>query len=364
MSRLRGLPGRLSQQGFTLVELVITSAIIAAALAGTLAVQYRRANYATLDAAATAMNAVGNAIQNFESHYATQLVAGTAIPGVVDEYHPMVAELTALGYMPPGFDATKLPGGDMSTTISLIPAGCAAINIADCNLYWFTVASKPFLQSNGVADEAGAGRVVSEIGTQSGYSHIETPGFITGYNNGWGPSVVNPTGLAGIVAVQGGYGASELAQYLRIDGGNAMTADFHGGSHDLTGVNNATVSQLLHVQGLQQNDQSLTVGSFVQPSSNPAQLAAAGNACSDGSGAIRADSSGNVLSCKGGIWQISGAPSGTPCGAAWWDNGAGVWHDAASCQGQSILYTGCPAGYGYSSVFAAYSNWMYTCIKT
>ncbi|MFC3110181.1 prepilin-type N-terminal cleavage/methylation domain-containing protein [Undibacterium arcticum] len=237
-----------SQSGYTLVELIAVAAIVATVASAGYAIKYATSNYKSLDAAAVAIGQYGNAVDNFETKFATELLDGTAIAGVTDPYHPTVKELVSLGMLPPGFNQSRLPGGDMLTTIQKVPAGCAP---GSCDLYWMTVASKPFMQatSNNV-DEAGAGRVVKAIGAQAGYSPRENPGVFKGYNDSWGAGIANPVGQAGVVAMRGGYGASVLAKFLRTDGGNQMSADFKGGGHNLTGVSNMTATGTVTTQNL------------------------------------------------------------------------------------------------------------------
>jgi hypothetical protein len=65
-----------------------------------------------------------------------------------------------------------------------------------------------------------------------------------------------------------------------------------------------------------------------------------------------------------GKWasQMGGSESGTMCGSAWWDAGWGGVLVGGYCQGYHPYYS-CPPGYYSAAVFAAYSNWMYSCSK-
>jgi hypothetical protein len=71
---------------------------------------------------------------------------------------------------------------------------------------------------------------------------------------------------------------------------------------------------------------------------------------------------GYIRSAGKWLSQMGGAESGTMCGSGWWDAGAGGVISYAPCQGYNPYY-GCPAGYYPAAVFAAFSNWMYSCIK-
>jgi hypothetical protein len=279
----------------SLIELIGVTAITALAISGTLYIRAQSQFDRNLDAAGHAIRNVGIAVENYTAKYAYEIREGTlAVPGVVDPARPTLLELVNIGMLPTGFDPTHIPGGQMSTAIERVPAGCV---VEKCDLDWVTHTTKPITRPGlNTADEAGAGRIVKLVGAMSGYSPASNPSVFHGYNGSWTTPVMNPTGQAGIVAVRGGYGSSVMAKFLRVDGGNEMTGDIKAGGHNLINVNHGDFGGDLKVE------QKVTVGETVTPGANSGGDPKAGDPCAAPAGTIDKDVFGNLLVCKGGKW--------------------------------------------------------------
>ncbi|WP_176322795.1 hypothetical protein [Burkholderia vietnamiensis] len=70
---------------------------------------------------------IGNSINGkYLSIYYSNLVNGTAIPGVANEYAPTMAELQAIDVVPAGYSTTSVYGAPYVISLAKTPAGCVA----------------------------------------------------------------------------------------------------------------------------------------------------------------------------------------------------------------------------------------------
>lgn len=288
-------PSRQPQTGVTLIELIGVTAITALAISGTLYIRAQSQFDRNLDAAGHAIRNVGIAVENYTAKYAYEIREGSLpVPGVADPARPTLLELVNIGMLPSGFDPTHIPGGQMSTIIERVPAGCV---VEKCDLDWLTHTTIPITRPGlSAADEAGAGRIVKLVGAMSGYSPAGNPSVFQGYNGSWSTPVMNPTGQAGIVAIRGGYGSSVMSKFLRVDGGNEMSGDIKAGGHNIVNVNHGEFAGDVKV------DKTVVVGGTVTPGADSGGDPVAGDPCTAPAGAIDKDAFGNLLVCKGGKW--------------------------------------------------------------
>ncbi|HDR9068285.1 TPA: shufflon system plasmid conjugative transfer pilus tip adhesin PilV [Burkholderia vietnamiensis] len=180
---------------------------------------------------------IGNLVNGkYLALYYSNLVNGTAIPGVANEYAPTMAELKAINVIPAGFSTTSAYGFPYQVSLSKVPAGCIApaCDIAG-NVYIGGAITDP---STGkpltLADGAAA------IGGDGGYSDTITPGTLTGMNGSW--TDTNPVGnVAGVLAMRVGYGSSGWSAFVRRDGSLPMEGDlnFQGTTGTLHNIANA-----------------------------------------------------------------------------------------------------------------------------
>jgi prepilin-type N-terminal cleavage/methylation domain-containing protein len=209
------------QAGFTLVEVSIVSIIMAIAMTG-----FARWYSETLRVEAgrilgDQMLLVNNAVQTYTiNNYSPLASAAPAITGFVDPMAPTMAELRAAGILPVGVPDQATTGANYVIRITKTPAGCTP---PACDLATIVYLDQPVMNvRTGTPDLPKVGAAVNRIGANGGFSSVNTANVIDGANGAW--SIPNPIGAqAGVLAVRGGYGASGMDQFLRADGGKAIT---------------------------------------------------------------------------------------------------------------------------------------------
>ena len=180
---------------------------------------------------------IGNLINSkYLSLYYSNLVNGTAIAGIANEYAPTMAELQAINVIPSGFSTTSAYGTPYQVALSKIPAGCVApaCDIAG-KVYIGGAITDPSTGKPLILEDAAAA-----IGGDGGYSDTITPGTLTGMNGSW--TDTNPLGtVAGVLAMRVGYGSSGWSAYVRRDGSLPMEGDlnFKGTTGTLHNIANA-----------------------------------------------------------------------------------------------------------------------------
>ncbi len=180
---------------------------------------------------------IGNSINGkYLSIYYSNLVNGTAIPGIANEYAPTMAELEAINVVPVGYSTTSTYGTPYVISLAKTPAGCAAPNCDIAGMVYIDGAitdpstGRPLTLDDGAA----------AIGGDGGYSDLMTPGTISGPDGGW--TQPNPLGnVAGVLAMRVGYGSSGWSAYVRRDGSLPMEGDlnFKGTTGTLHNIANA-----------------------------------------------------------------------------------------------------------------------------
>ncbi|NRF83853.1 hypothetical protein HQ619_07920 [Burkholderia gladioli] len=192
---------------------------------------------------------IGNLVNGkYLSLYYSNLVNGTAIAGVANEYAPTMAELQAINVIPSGFSTVSAYGAPYQVALAKIPSGCVA---PACDIggvvYIGGAITDPSTGKPMTLEDAAAA-----IGGDGGYSDTITPGTLTGMNGSWADA--NPLGnAAGVLAMRVGYGSSGWSAYVRRDGSLPMEGDlsFKGTTGDTHNINNvATVNANLVNSGL------------------------------------------------------------------------------------------------------------------
>ncbi len=142
----------------------------------------------------------------------------TVTPVTVDGelvWQPRIADLVAMGYLPPGWTATAstLNNAPYAIEFRRVPAGCVA---AACNIEGHVVLEGPIRSGSVDTDGAVIGPILARIGADSGVSLPTDPTRIVGFGNTW--SLSNPVAgqPAGVVAVRVGTGSSGYGQFVRI----------------------------------------------------------------------------------------------------------------------------------------------------
>ena len=166
--------------------------------------------------------ATNNAI--FESMGAVQNGAAivkngaTVTPVSIDGelvWQPRIADLVAMGYLPPGWTATAstLNNAPYAIEFRRVPAGCVA---AACNIEGHIVLGGPIRSGPVDTDGAVIGPILARIGADSGVSLPTDPTRIVGFGNTWTLPNPVPGQPAGVVAVRVGSGSSGYGQFVSI----------------------------------------------------------------------------------------------------------------------------------------------------
>ncbi len=142
----------------------------------------------------------------------------TITPVAVDGdlvWSPTIAQLVAMGYLPPGWTATTSTLNDAPYTIafSRVPAGCVA---AACNIEGHIVLQGPVRSGPTDSDGALIGPILARIGADSGVSLTMDPAHIQGFGHTWSLDNPVPGQPAGVVAVRVGTASSGYGQFVRI----------------------------------------------------------------------------------------------------------------------------------------------------
>ena len=180
-----------------------------------------------------------------------------------------------------------------------------------------------------------------EVGADAAMSNITKGGELKGANF----EIPNPVrsatnvGMAGIVAVRNGYGASYANNHARVDGSNPPTADWSFANNSISDVGKLT-AQSVDVQTVKANvvnAQVLKLGDRVE-----------GDACN---GSKENVSYGNdtILMCKSGKWAALGA-KGTVNGLEYYE--FVLNKNKGEYMSLSLTHcpkSGCSVGYSYSN---------------
>jgi len=130
-------------------------------------------------------------------------------------WKPTVAELAAMGYLPPGWTATAsaLNAAPYAISFARVPAGCAP---SACNVEGLVVLRGPIQAGAAGSDGAVIGPILTRIGADSGVSLPTDAGHIQGFGNTWLADNPVPGQPAGVVAVRVGTTSSSFGQFIRI----------------------------------------------------------------------------------------------------------------------------------------------------
>ena len=130
-------------------------------------------------------------------------------------WSPSIAQLVAMGYLPPGWTATTstLNNAPYAVAFSRVPAGCVA---AACNIEGHVVLQGPIRSGSADSDGAVIGPILARIGADSGVSLPTDPAHIQGFGNTWTLDNPVPGRPAGVVAVRIGTASSGFGQFVRI----------------------------------------------------------------------------------------------------------------------------------------------------
>lgn len=209
-----------------------------------------------------------------------------AMVGGVLTWQPSVADLTGMGYLPPGWTRTtsSLNGAAYAVSFSRIPAGCVP---ASCSIEGQVLINGAINEGApaGDFDSISIGPILTRMGADAGFSLPPTKANITGVGNTW--SMPNPVAgtPAGVVAVRVGTASAGFSQFVRIND-----------SRDPNLQGNLTVAGNLGIGG------TSSFGGAVNINNSPLTFTdAAGNTC------VQILSGGTVnINCTGALNSKTG----------------------------------------------------------
>jgi hypothetical protein len=141
-------------------------------------------------------------------------------------WQPTIAQLVAMGYLPPGWaiESSTLNNAPYVIAFRRLPAGCVA---AACNIEGQIVLQGPIRGGTRDSDGAVIGPILARLGADAGVSLPMDPGHITGFGRTW--RIDNPVAgqPAGVVAVRVGTASSAYGQFVRI--ADTRDPDLQGG---------------------------------------------------------------------------------------------------------------------------------------
>lgn len=176
-----------------------------------------------------------------------------------------------------------------------------------------------------------SGAVVVQNGSSGGYGGLYT-GTATVYSNA---SVSGNVGVGGTMTA-----TNTQANYAWANGSEVNYSNVYG---DQTVYGNHAINGSLIARGM-----------VYLPA-----MAWAGYGC--GGNGITTDPNGEMLACKGGVWQMAGgSPSGTLCGSS--QMGRSDWVGGHLCQGYDPWYS-CPAGYSQVAIASIKGEQVNSCMK-
>lgn len=186
---------------------------------------------------------------------------------------PTMAEMVALGILPPNFSPKALNGdGLYHVALTKSPTGCVT---PDCNIEGLVWIDSPF-RTNAFVDPKRVGLAMREIGPDSAATALETPLVLSGFGGKWATGNPVAPAVGGILGVRAGYSSEAWAAYLRLDGSRWMKGNLNVGAHSVVNANQ-----------------------FVSVQKNT------GDVCTDsgalGSGTI--GGKGVAMVCQNGTWQ-------------------------------------------------------------
>lgn len=263
---------KTSQRGLTLLEVIVSLAILSSASMGLYAVADQFSNDTKVTVAASQVRAFGDAARAYiKDNYASiQAVATPTTPALID-----VPTLIAAGNLTTGFLSTNAYGQSM----------CALVLEPTANRLQAMVVS----EGGQTVDDLSLGSMAAVVGGSGGGTYASDPSTIRGAVGGWAiatatfDNLVNNVnrkcdGTAGNVRVAAGRPAMAL-WFENGDTSSAFLArDPIPGRPELNQMNTPIVMN---------------------------SVQSVGGACSS-VGAIAQDGAGGILSCQAGVWKAPG----------------------------------------------------------
>lgn len=220
------------QTGFMLMEALFVIVIAAMVMGGYAQYREREIRATAKSGYASQLKEIQAGVQAYMATNYAALVGNNPVAGFVAPMNPTIAELVAANILRNGTNQGLL-GGQLVIELQRLPAGCVA---PACDIQSVIRGTQPILvPGTNTPDMTMANKVASEVGADGAVSDPNTPAVFTGRNGAW--TVANPTGVAGVVAVRGGYNSSQWAQYCPRSG-CTFTGDINMGGNNINNIGN------------------------------------------------------------------------------------------------------------------------------
>jgi prepilin-type N-terminal cleavage/methylation domain-containing protein len=247
---------QLKQRGFTLIETLVSLAIVmAVGIAGT----YRTVQDG-YDRVAEGVGQQAHALANTLSSYTdynrallldgattTATVQGPRGTGVVaNKMFPTLAELTVLGYFP-AVPGNPPMGGTWAYSLTPEPAGCFVAGGDACVIQRRLWLTQP-VRTGGALDVDRAAIIAREAGGMAAFSRPDNAGQVRGIAGNWFEA--NPLGAnAGVVMLSSASPTSALDAYIPRNGSRAMVGALNMGGQNVNSANNVTAASNINAGG-------------------------------------------------------------------------------------------------------------------
>lgn len=235
-------------KGFTLVELILTLAVISAI--SFMAFSQMLKNYETNQAqsAGNQIKDIGMAVNNYIVNHYDVLSQLQNSPGTGSDLGPRTCDIASQscsigintllreGLLSPSFSGKNVYGSDY--TISIKRSGVAP--------YWsisaLTTTNQPLKLDNKIRYDL-LGNAMQVAGTDSGMTR-NTANKVDGFKGSWNANQAEYSNIKqlGQLAYLSGYGSNAYSAFLRRDGSLPMTGDLNMGTKNIYGAVNITAS--------------------------------------------------------------------------------------------------------------------------
>lgn len=247
-----------SAAGYILLEAILALAVFS----GIAAYQIRQQRDDLLESAAKAhgqeMSRISLAANRYILENLNALRNDSGIVGVANTLAPTLAELSALGFLPPDYGAAPMFGGAYAIALRRVfnnldvsRDDCVSAG-AGCQVIGVLITTQP-VQIDGQRSVKVIGRASEEIGVDSGVTGLGTlgNGVIEGLGN-WQDNV--PAGVEakpGLIGIQLGRWDRPLLNddYLRRDGTRPMFGNLIMGNQNINDVNDVNAKNNVNAQG-------------------------------------------------------------------------------------------------------------------
>jgi len=291
-------------RGFALMDLMLYMIIFSVLAAFAAKVKLSADQDKADQAAGQHLAVIRDGVQQYIDLYRSQILAGTAIPGIVTLLAPTVAELQGLNNPPVMSTSIGVQGGNGQTysiMLTRLPAGCTmGVNCTD--LFALISSTQPWMGDDGLPQTVRLANMAATVGGDGAIVDPSATTTLKGADGTW-TGVANPYGAAeGYVFARAGFGSVtdlKLNALLPRDGSRGITNIVTKGQACAVpnGLGADTLGRVFSCQG---GTYQLANGS-----GNITDVATIGTACTDDGALSKSISdSSAILICSSGLWSL------------------------------------------------------------